>query len=519
MSNGRPMTTKERTFSVNAILTVFAWAVPAITAFVAVPITVRGLGDTQYGLLALTAALTGYLALMQMGLGSAIIRYLSFYRATNEGRPMLGVIWFALRWFCGAGLVGAAFLWFAAPWLIESVLDVPPDLVPTGIMVMRITAVNFVLGLLVSVGAAIPQSFLRYDISSAMSGTWGTIAAAGPAVIVTLGYGLVAVVLFGLVTNVCALLIYAVIGYRLMKTVDLDAGPPWKAIRRKALSFAGMTAANQIGSTLAQQTNRVVVGIAAGVAATAYYQVPYELASRVNEMLSRVAQVLFPTASSMFARSNVEGVKYLYVRTSRVFFLINFSVAVGLFVFAYPLLQYWVSEEYAHKGAPALMLFALSQSIHASTMAASYVNLSAARPGINLAFSSMSSAINLIAIYPLTVTWGVTGAAMAGLIGAANVPLFLHYGHRHVLELSSWMIWRRCYQPTVLGASVTGLAAYFLLRPLCDGILLTLVLWGACVLLSLVVSGLFGAISPEDLQTARRLASAAWLRLKWQHQR
>jgi O-antigen/teichoic acid export membrane protein len=513
------MPNNERSFSVNAVFTVIAWAIPAVAAFIAVPITVRGLGDMQYGLLALTGALTGYLGLLEMGLGSAIMRYLSFYRARNEGRPMLGIVWFAVRWFFGAGIVGGVFLWFAAPWLCSSVLDVPPDLLSTGVMVMRITAINFPVALLVSIGVAIPQSFLRYDISTVIAGTWGTVSAVGPAVIVSLGYGLVAVVLFSLITNVMALTIYATIGFRLFREVDRQAGPQWKEVRRKTLSFAGITALNKIGYTLAQQTNTIVVGIAAGVAATAYYQVPSVLASRVNEMLSRVAQVLFPTASSMFARSDVEGVKYLYVRTSRLFFLINFSVAVGLCVFSYPLLQYWVSDSYAEQGALALTLFAFSQSMHASTMAASYVNLSAARPGVNLVFSTMSSALNLIAIYPLTVRWGVSGAAAAGLVGAANVPYFLHYGHKHVLQLSSWMVWRRCYQPTVIGAGLAGLASYFLLAPLCNGIVVTLLLWGSCVLLALVVSGLLGAVAAEDIQTMRRLLSAAWLKLRWQHQR
>jgi hypothetical protein len=93
------MATQERSFSFNAILTMFAWAVPAITALIAVPITVRGLGARQYGLLALTASLTGYLGLLSMGLGSAIIRHISHCRVTNEGRPMIDVLMFALHWF------------------------------------------------------------------------------------------------------------------------------------------------------------------------------------------------------------------------------------------------------------------------------------------------------------------------------------------------------------------------------------------------------------------------------------
>ena len=152
-------------------------------------------------------------------------------------------------------------------------------------------------------------------------------------------------------------------------------------------------------------------------------------------------------------------------------------------------------------------------------MSASYVNLSAARPGINLSFMTMSSVINLATIYPLTVHWGVTGAATAGLLAGANVPLFLHWGHKHVLEVSSWEVWRRCYQPTVMGAGLTGTAGYYLLRPLCHSLMVTLLMWCLYMLLSLCVSGLFGAVHKEDIRTTRRLVASAWLRLGWHNQR
>jgi O-antigen/teichoic acid export membrane protein len=366
----------------------------------------------------------------------------------------------------------------------------------------------------VSLGIAIPQSFLRYDISSAMTGAIGTLSAVGPAVIVSMGYGLVAVVSFSLCLNVVAVAIYALIAYRLMRGVPLSEGPVWKDIRRKTLSFAGLAAVSRIGQTLTGETSRLVVGIASGVGAAAYYQVPYMLASRVNDMLSKVAQVLFPTASGLLAREDLKGVQQLYLHASRLFFVLNFSVTAALCVLANPLLKYWVSEDYATRGALALAIFSLSQSLHATSMAASYINLSAARPGINLVFSSTANVISLVLVYPLTVRFGINGAATAGLIAALNIPFFLHYGHRHVLRLSSGLVWRRCYQPTVLGASIVAAAAYFVVLPLCRSLLTTLAVWCVVVVASMAVSGLLGAVKREDLIAGWRLTLAPLRRLR-----
>lgn len=500
---------QERSVSANAVLSAFGWAVPAIAALIAVPITVRGLGADQYGLLALTVALTGYLGLMEMGLGNAIMRYLSFYRALDQGRPMVAILWFALRWYCAVGVIGAVFLWFAAPWLVSAVLRVPEALQPTGVTVLQITGVNFLLAIIVSIGTAIPQSFLRYDIASALSGFIGTLAAIGPAIVVTLGYGLVAIVWFSVFLNLAAIVIYGIIGSRLMGRVPRSVGPSWKEIRRQTLSFAGLAALKQIGGTLSQQTSQLVVGIASGVAAAGYYQVPYTLATRVNSMLARVAHVLFPTMSGLWAKHDMDGVRTLYFRASRLLFLINYSVGVSLAALAYPLLEHWVNTRYASEGAVALAVFAVAQSINTATMAATYANLGAGRPGVNLAFATVGSVVNLGSVYPLTVALGVSGAALSGLIAALNVPFFLHYGHRHVLEVSSWQVWRRSYQATALGATLVALGAFWLFKPLCTSLPITLVVWCATVVLCMAVSGLLGAVSREDIATARRLLGSA----------
>ena len=153
-------------FGANAVLNALAWFVPALTALIAVPITVRGLGSDAYGLLPLVGAVTGYLGLMEMGLGTAIVRYLSYYRALNQGRPMIGLLRFAVTWFGGAGVVGALLLLVGAHWIAVSVLKVPPGMTDTAVTVLRITAFGFVAGMLVSVGSVVPQCFLRYDISA-----------------------------------------------------------------------------------------------------------------------------------------------------------------------------------------------------------------------------------------------------------------------------------------------------------------------------------------------------------------
>lgn len=503
---------KELSFGANAALNVSAWFVPALTALVAVPITVRGLGTDAYGLLTLVTALTGFLGLMELGLGTAIVRYLSFYRALGQGRPMIGIVRFAAVWFGIAGLVGGVVLLVGAEWLARSLLKIPPDMIGVAATVIRISAFGFLTGMLVSVGSAIPQSFLRYDLSAISTIVFGVLGAAGPAVLVVLGFGLQAIVVYGVATNVIAIVAYVAIAVYLFKPVDRLAGPSWSSIRRETLRFAGVAALNQIHSVVTLQATRIVVGAASGVAAAAHYQVPAMLASRVNSGLQRVAYVIFPTASGMYARNDAEAVDNLYLRTSRLFFAVNASVTMAMCALAYPLLAYWVSPEYAREGAVALIVFSLASAVNASTMAASFVNLSAERPGVNLAFSFSNSVVTLATVYPLTRHWGVTGASLAGLLGTANVPVFFWYVHRDILHLSSRRVWRECYRPSLLANVPLGVAGYLLVAPRLGSLVGALAVFACACLLGIGASGLCGAIKREDVRAVMALLHIPWPR-------
>lgn len=497
-----------RSFGANAIVTAVGWVIPAFAALVAVPITVRGLGAETYGLLALVTALSGYLSLLDLGLGTAIVRYLAYHCARNEGHTMLEILRVAAFWFSAIGLVGGLVLLIEASAL-AGLIGVSADLQPVAITVIRLAGVNFFLGMLMSAGTAIPQAFLRYDLAAAVSAVIGTASAVGPAVLVASGYGIVSVVVFSIITNLAALLLYAAIAVFLFRGVSLATGPSWKEIRGVVLRFAGMTALTRVHSAIATQTNRLLVGVAGGAAAMGYYQVPNLLSTKVNELLSRVGQVILPTGTQRIADQNDEGTRALYLRTSRIFFALNASVSIAVCAFAKPLLSTWVGPEFATKGAVALAIFTLAQCVNATTMSASYVNLAYERPGTNLAFSAFNSVLNLATVVPLVMAFGISGAALAGLVGATSVPAFIAYSDRRVIHVSSVLVLRTCYLPSILGSGGVGFLAYRFLAPQAVSLVAAVGFVLLTTLAAITVSGLLGAIKRDDVDLGRAILGRA----------
>ena len=491
----------------NAMLSGVSWLVPAACAVIAIPITVRGLGTDGYGVMALVAAVTGYLALMDLGLANGVIRYLSMFVAADNGTAIRGCMRTVLKWFAAAGVIGFSVMWMLSPWLVGHVLKVPADLAPQAIVAFRIGGATFGLGMLVSVLSLLPQAFLRYDLVATVGGLLAGASVAGPAVIVSLGYGLIPVMWFGAVLNGVACVAWGAFGLHLIRSVPA-LGPDFSEFRGEFLRFSAVSAANRLASVISLQTSRMVVGIAGGTAMAAYYQVPLLVSSNVNGLINKMGTVLLPTASYVVARGDRDALVSLYERSSRLLFLLNSSVSGALIVFSGPLLAEWVGVRFAQAGAAALAILTLTQLINAASMPASNLNLALGLPRVNLFFSLASSAVSLATVYWLTVRYGVTGTAIAGLMGSLLVPIFLHYAHTRILHVRTLKVAIECYLRPAAGVSTVCALAWFVARPLATNLLLAATLTGLVTVIGFAAAAAAGGLTSEDWAELRSVLSS-----------
>jgi len=484
-------------FGRNLVLSGGAWFIASLVAFVAVPIVVRGLGDNAYGVIALAGAFTGYLSVLDMGLGQGIVRYLSMFVSLRHGKAMRRLLLYVLAWFLGAGVLGAAIMWVLSPWLATGLLKIPVTLVPEAVAAFRLAGVAFGIGMVISVIALIPEAFLRYDLVTWMSVTVGSATLAGPAVLVMLGYGLVPVMWFSVVAAVVSGLCWGIIALRLVQSIP-NQGETLKQYWGGFLSFSFKNGVNRVWSAVQIPTSQLVVGIAGGVAAAAYFQVPMLISGKVTALLYRLNTVLLPTGSQLFAEGEHGLLIALYERSSRLFYVLNASVVGALVVFSSPLLGYWIGPRYAQEGAVAFALLTLAVGLNAMSMTASQINMALGRPGVNLAFSLANSAINLVTVYFLTVWMGIAGTALSGLIAAGVVPFFLIYSHRNVLEASSWEVFRDCYLRATLAVITVSCVSWFLLLPLASSLFVTIALVGVAAALTVAACVALGVVTRAD---------------------
>jgi len=80
--------------------------------------------------------------------------------------------------------------------------------------------------------------------------------------------------------------------------------------------------------------------------------------------------------------------------------------------------------------------------------------------------------------------------------------------------VSSLSVLRHCYLPTAAGAAVVAVGSRLLFIPLAHSLAATLALMFFSAVLSIVLSGLFGAVTRADLKSLSGLAHQVFDRLR-----
>lgn len=464
----------------NACANLLGAAIPAAVALATVPLVVRGLGDAGYGVYALITAIVGYFAIFDINVTAGSVKHIAAHWAQGmqkndppdadtgsagttgtsrgPGTAIDQTITFGLLVYSALGLAGGIAVWASAPWLVRDVFDVPDALKDSAGAALRLAAAGFMVGQLQSYLDSVPQSLLRYDSSARLDVLFGSAVPLATVLVLMLGGGLYQVILLRVATSsLHCLLLWRTIR-RLLPTLRLRW--PASALRRSLLHFSAYACLNRFAAMSYAYADKLMIGALVGVAGLAVYAVASTLANRLLGLTGRLASVLFPAASALAANDELPRLAAIYLTASRYLTFINGAMLLLVAVFAEPILQYWMSADFARRGATVLAVMALSQFIDALTALPSLVNDGMGHPAVTGGFALARALLGLVTVYLGVLLAGIDGAAWGHLAASTLMTtVFLRYVHGRTVPVRLRAVVARAYLPGAAGLTGIALAA------------------------------------------------------------
>lgn len=493
-----------RNVTYNFLSQVWFFILPLATS----PYIVRHLGVDAYGVLSLATAIVGYLAVLDLGMGTATIKYIADAYADNDLPSISKIIGTSIVIYSGLGLLGTLAILSSANLIVTHVLKIPANLTAITLTVLYLSSLGFLINMPLAVFNSIPSALQRFDIVAKQSIVLGTVTTLGQVVLLAMGYSLKTLVGFNVVVSVIGIWIFVLIARRLLPPQTSFRPGYDPATAKRILQFSVLKFLSVISGQIVFQLDKLLIAVFLPLASVSYYVIPLGLAQRIISIIPNITTAVFPAVSQF--RSDPDRLNDLYLRVSKGVLIVVLPLAMVLTVFARTILLLWMGADFAEQGTATLQYLAIAFLLASFAAVPGVFVEGLGRPGIPSLFAGISAVLNLGFALLLIPRVGIAGPALALILNSMiTVPSFIDRVNRKVLRIPNLAFLRRAVVGPLL-AIVPSSVLLLIVRAQVHS-LLTL---GAAAALACLVYGAvcfaFGVIDVRE----REMISEYWQTLR-----
>ena len=331
-------------------------AIGSIIPIAYTPTMLRLLGQAEYGLYSLSGSIIAYLSLLNFGMGSTIVRYVTKYRVENKKHQEQASIGLFLEIYTAMAVlvaVGGIILCVCTPnFFSKGLAGVEIKKLQVLILIMSVnTAVSFPS----SVFSSVIIAHERYVFSRCMDILGTIIVPVVNIIMLYLGFGSVGMAGASVAIQLLVLLASLIF---CLKKIDVKPSfeKPDASLLKEIAGFSAYVFLSSIVDVLFWSTDKVILGSLVGPVAVAIYNVGATFNSIVERLSTTISSVLTPRITRLVVLgADKKALTDLLVRIGRLQFLIIGLIISGFITFGKPFVVLWAGEEYEESYVIALL--------------------------------------------------------------------------------------------------------------------------------------------------------------------
>lgn len=458
---------EKRRLVVNTLANGVSQFAAMLASLVFMPLLIGAFGLEDYGLFMLATSVSAYAVLLDLGIGSALTKFVAEHEATGDREALVGSASSALALYTGVGVLGAG-LMFAVGALAGAIFDISAE----GAQLLR-TMLWIGAGFQLwywpaSTARHVLAGLQRFGVLAATGVTSTVLTIAATLFVILGGYGpIILVTLNGFVMVVVSAL-NVIAARRLSGVPVLGFTGASRLYVRAIFTFSWAVFVVQLSDVLFyQQTDRVLLGIFAGATAVGLY----EAAAKFNALLTYVSglsvSAVMPLASSMGATGRYASLHSLLLRGTKYAAALVCPIVVVLVVFARPLIAAWLGPDFAEQALVAQVLI-FPHLLTSLGLVGDAVVISQGKLAGRVPYIVFQAVLNILLSVLLIPRYGVLGVALGTSIAhVVDWPLHMRFlarntntTMREALRVVAAPVYPLLVVPLLasIGLSVTALA-------------------------------------------------------------
>lgn len=417
----------------NTVLNLVGQGVPLLVGICAIPLVIEGMGTDRFGMLTLIWSLIGYFNLFDLGLGRALVKFVSERLGRGKHEEIDSLVWTYLTLMLMLGLLGSMIVIFLSPWFINDVIKIPETLRRETIHAFYLIGVSLPLVISTTGLRGLLESRQRFDIVNAIRIPIGVAIFLGPLFVLPFSRSLFSIVGVLVAIRLIDWFVHLISCFYIMpslrQTFQFRRTLVWPLIH-----FGGWLTVSNIVGPLLLYTDRFLIGSLISVTAVAYYTVPYEIVTKFLIVPSSVVGVLFPAFGVCYAQKSKDLLS-LYKKAMKSIFLGMLIVVFATILLSREGLTFWLSEEFAAQSFRVAQLLVVGVAINSLGLISQALIQAGGRPDLTAKLHLIEFPLYLIYLWWLLHLYGIQGAALAWVVRVTISALALAFmAHRSILK-------------------------------------------------------------------------------------
>lgn len=392
------------------------------------PFIVHRLGNVAFGVWGLAVAVVAYMALLDLGLQSSVLRFVNkgHTQGDHQGASdaLSAAVWVRLQISASIAVLTIG-LAAAFPHLFK----IPPDIARAAELAVLLIGLKTVLNMSIGVYGAVLSALNRYDLQNAVSLVQTAIRVVGIVYVLRSGHGIVAIAVCELVAAIVSNALLVRIAYHLYPELRVQLKKPSRATLRPLWAYSAYAFLNTVAVQLVYQSDNLVVGHYVSVAAVTFYMIGNSLCGYANQVVQGVGGTFVPAASTYEASGDKRLMMQLYKHGTRLILAISLPMMITLILRGSAFIGLWMGPEYARTSGMVLIILSVARIFSFANRTAGSIAFGVEKHKIPAIWAISEGVVNLALSIVLAHWFGIYGVALGTMIPSLIVQIFLWPGY------------------------------------------------------------------------------------------
>jgi O-antigen/teichoic acid export membrane protein len=454
----RAMSTNRKLFN-SAVARTVSTVIFAVISFFLMPFLIAHLGERWYGIWILVSGLVANSYLLDLGMASAVTRYVARHLALGDNEGANRVISTCLVIYTVLAVVVFA-MTLVVSFFAERFVPDPNDL-----RIIRATII--VIGLQYAAEfpfkafAGIVSSYVRYDLLMLSRVLNVAITTALMVFFVGRGYGILSMAIIVLAVDQLSNFLYYRIAKHLFRELKVGRAYVTRGLVKELFSYSTWSFVTQLATQVRFRKDAFVIGAMIGASAVTYYSVGLRLVEYLVDFVNRATNMLTPVFTRYYYERNFEELRSKYLFVTRINAVMGLFGGGMLIILGKAFIVRWMGPTF-DQSYPILVILTVAMAVELIGVHTDNILYAISKHKHLAIINVIEAVLNLALSIALAIPWGIVGVA----VGTALPLLFFRLlviprVAGKFIELPLWRYYRGLFP--VAGYTLAYLGVFWLL--------------------------------------------------------